>query len=118
MKEKELKIKDIEKILVSIKQTVDNLPTRYEMNKRFEQVDKRFEQVDKRFEQVDKRFEQVDKRFALMHQEMDRRFKEVTAGNDKLIGSFIKIEQESAAHSLTYQNHEKRITKLELQLTI
>ncbi|PIP28907.1 hypothetical protein COX28_02115, partial [Candidatus Kuenenbacteria bacterium CG23_combo_of_CG06-09_8_20_14_all_39_39] len=83
MKEKELKIKDIEKILVSIKQTVDNLPTRYEMNKRFEQVDKRFEQVDKRFEQV-------DKRFALMHQEMDRRFKEVTAGNDKLIGSFIK----------------------------
>ncbi|OIP55849.1 hypothetical protein COZ84_03460 [Candidatus Kuenenbacteria bacterium CG_4_8_14_3_um_filter_39_15] len=111
MKEKELKIKDIEKILVSIKQTVDNLPTRYEMNKRFEQVDKRFEQVDKRFEQV-------DKRFALMHQEMDRRFKEVTAGNDKLIGSFIKIEQESAAHSLTYQNHEKRITKLELQLTI
>jgi len=104
MKEKELKIKDIEKILVSIKQTVDNLPTRYEMNKRFEQVDKRFEQVDKRF--------------ALMHQEMDRRFKEVTAGNDKLIGSFIKIEQESAAHSLTYQNHEKRITKLELQLTI
>jgi len=111
MKEKELKIKDIEKILVSIKQTVDNLPTRYEMNKRFEQVDKRFEQVDKRFEQV-------DKRFALMHQEMDRRFKEVTAGNDKLIGSFIKIEQESAAHSLTYQNHEKRITKLELQLAI
>ncbi|OGG87556.1 hypothetical protein A3B87_02740 [Candidatus Kuenenbacteria bacterium RIFCSPHIGHO2_02_FULL_39_13] len=108
MKEKELKIKDIEKILVSIKQTVDNLPTRYEMNKRFEQVDKRFEQVDKRFEQV-------DKRFALMHQEMDRRFKEVTAGNDKLIGSFIKIEQESAAHSLTYQNHEKRITRLEIQ---
>src|SRR3989338_7808312 len=101
MKEKELKIKDIEKILVSIKQTVDNLPTRYEMNKRFEQVDKRFEQVDKRF--------------ALMHQEMDRRFKEVTAGNDKLIGSFIKIEQESAAHSLTYQNHEKRITRLEIQ---
>ena len=94
MKEKELKIKDIEKMLVSIKQTVDNLPTRYEMNKRFEQV---------------------DKRFALMHQEMDRRFKEVTAGNDKLIGSFIKIEQESAAHSLTYQNHEKRITRLEIQ---
>jgi DNA anti-recombination protein RmuC len=44
---------------------------RYDMNKRFEQVDKRFEQIDKRFEQVDKHFEQVDKHFGQVEKRFD-----------------------------------------------
>jgi steroid 5-alpha reductase family enzyme len=41
---------------------------RFDMNKRFEQVDKRFEQIDRRFEQVNKRFEQTDKRLDFLQQ--------------------------------------------------
>jgi tetrahydromethanopterin S-methyltransferase subunit G len=44
---------------------------RFDMNKRFEQVDKRFEQIDRRFEQVDKRFEQVNKRFEQTDKRLD-----------------------------------------------
>ncbi len=45
---------------------------RFDMNKRFEQVDKRFEQVDRRFEQMDKRFEQIDKHLTIITNRMDR----------------------------------------------
>ncbi|MBE8189936.1 MAG: hypothetical protein HAW58_03575 [Candidatus Thioglobus sp.] len=39
---------------------------RFDMNKRFEQVDRRFEQVDKRFEQVEKRLDFLQQLFYIV----------------------------------------------------
>jgi hypothetical protein len=39
---------------------------RFDMNKRFEQVDKRFEQIDRRFEQIDKRLDFLQQLFYVL----------------------------------------------------
>ena len=78
------------------------VPTRREMNERFEQVDKRFEQVDKRFEQVDKRFEQIDKRFEQIDNDFDQIHKQLNL-----------IWTEQRVFSKTFELHHKRLELLE-----
>ena len=65
----------------------NELPTKGQMNARFDDVyarfdviDRKFDEVDARFEQVDQRFEQVDQRF----EQVDRRFEKVDARFDAM----------------------------------
>ena len=71
------------------------VPTRAEMDKRFEQVDKRFEQVDKRFEQMDKRFEQVDRLLYDINRQLDL------------------IRTQQTVFAKTFELHHKRLELLE-----
>jgi len=52
---------------------MNEVPTKREVDARFNQVDERFQQVDARFNQVDERFQHVDERF----QHVDERFQKV-----------------------------------------
>lgn len=71
------------------------VPTRQEMNERFDQVDKRFEQIDERFEQIDERFEQIDLELLDIRSEL----------------GLIRAEQR--VFSQSFELHHKRLERLE-----
>ena len=99
------------------------VPTRGEMNERFEQVDKRFEQIDRRFEQIDKRFEQIDERF----EQIDKRFEQIDERFAQIEQRFEFVEKdiviirsqeeliraEQGIFAKTFELHHKRLRYLE-----
>ncbi len=60
--EKELTLKDIQKMLVGMQTSIDA---------RFNAVDKRFDAMDTRFDAMDTRFDEMDERFDDMHEAMN-----------------------------------------------
>ena len=118
------------------------VPTKQEMNERFEQVDARFAQVDERFAQVDERFAQVDERFAQVDErfeQVDERFERMARvladkadkkdievvqqkldklleGMDSQIMQLDIIRTEQYATSATLDRHEQRLEKLEANI--
>ena len=110
MNGKKLKNQDYEEILVSIKNTVDDLPTKGEFNNLKKTVDNL-----PTCKEMDGKLNKLEKKLEKKFDKVNKRIDVVIDGNDQMIGKFVKLEQESAAHTLTYKNHDKRIEKLELQ---
>ncbi|NIA31907.1 MAG: hypothetical protein GWP06_18600 [Actinobacteria bacterium] len=104
---------------------MNQVPTRAEMDKRFEQIDKRFKQMDKRFEQIDKRFEQVDKRFGQIDkrfEQVDKRFEQIDKRFEQVDKQLHEIRQQidlirtgQAVFTKTFELHHKRLGILEDQ---
>jgi polyphosphate kinase 2 (PPK2 family) len=85
------------------------VPTKQEMNARFEQVDRRFEQVDRRFDQVEQRLDHVES----VVQETKKDVKLILDGMDSQIkeGEILKTEQVAIKSGL--RRVEKRVDVLE-----
>jgi len=66
----------------------NEVPTKKEMDERFDKVDERFENVDDRFENVDDRFDKVDERF----ENVDDRFDKMDDRFDKMDDRFEKVD--------------------------
>ena len=111
------------------------VPTKQEMNERFEQVDARFAQVDERFAQVDERFAQVDERFEQVDERFERmarvladkadkkdievvqqKLDKLLEGMDSQIMQLDIIRTEQYATSATLDRHEQRLEKLEANI--
>ena len=88
---------------------MNEVPTRREMNERFEQIDKRFEEIDRRFEQIDKRFEQIDKRF----EQIDRRFEQIDKRFDSIGKQLEIIRSQQSVFTKTFEWHNERLELLE-----
>lgn len=81
---------------------MNEVPTRKEMNERFEHVEKRFEQNEKQFEQIDKRFEQIDKRFERIEEQIEQ-----------ILNQLALIRKEQRVFSNTFDLHSTRLELLE-----
>ena len=88
---------------------MNNVPTKKEMNARFEQVDRRFDQVDKRFEHVESRLDHVERDVS----ETKRDVKLILDGMDAQAKDteILKTEQIAIKSGLT--RVEKRVDSLE-----
>jgi len=99
------------------------VPTKREMEARFEGVHRRFEDVNKRFEGVNKRFEGVDRRFDQMDRHFDQlesdvhetkeNVKKILNGMDSQVKELEILRTEQVAIKSGLARVERRVDVLE-----
>ena len=78
---------------------MNEVPTKRDVDTRFNQIDEKFQQVDERFQQVDERFQQVDERFQQVDERFDKndeRFQKIDERFQRVIDAIWELKEEKA----------------------
>ena len=105
---------------------MNEVPTRREMNQRFEGIDQRFEGINQRFEGIDQRFERIALQLDRLQQEkadkadiieIKQQLDKMMTNMDRVVGNVQISRTEQKAFDAALQRVEKRIDDMEAQNT-